>query len=386
MKLRKLIRLLIFFSFFIFFVWIGWHAYNAVNFKKYTYSSEKSPFELKGAYHLHTIYSDGIRTPEEIAERALRAGLDFIIITDHGNPNRKSLNHQGWMKGILVIAGSEVSVREGHFVALGFKIPENKISIIAKYAMRQIRKLGGFSIIAHPYNMRNPWTGWEAKDFLGIEIINMDSAWRRGFIFSIPYYLLFPLNPHYCLLKMIDFPDRNLEKWDELCFNKKVYGFFAVDAHLFYESLFKILNLHVLINKPLSSDFLEAKEMIFNALSRGRFYNAIEGVAQADGFRFWAERGERRFEMGDQIRVRLPVSLYVKAPFPYNIEIRLIHRGRTVLKTKKKKLNFRAKKYGAYRIEVYLLDPSPLSKKIPWIVSNPIFLRKIKGRRKIKNE
>ncbi|MCP2605124.1 PHP domain-containing protein [Candidatus Aminicenantes bacterium AH-873-B07] len=381
MTFKKIFKILIFSIFFIFFVWIGWHAYFAIGFKKYTYSSEESPYEIKGVYHLHTIYSDGTRTPEEIAKRALRAGIDFIIITDHGNinnANKTSLNYQGWLKGILVLAGSEITVREGHFVALGFKISSGEFSVEAKYAMNQIKKLGGFSIVAHPYNIRNPWTGWEAKDFIGIEIINMDSAWRKGFFFSIPYYLSFPLNSQYSLLKMIDFPEKNLKKWDELCLNKKIYGFFAVDTHLFYESLFKILNLHVLINKPLPSEFLKARELIFNALLNGKFYNAIDGAAQADGFRFWAEKGEEIFNMGEHKKIELPVNLYIKVPFPYDTETRLIHRGRVILRTRNKKISFKATKYGPYRVEIYLREPSPLNKKIPWIVSNPIFLRKIK--------
>ncbi|MCP2519385.1 PHP domain-containing protein [Candidatus Aminicenantes bacterium AC-335-A11] len=382
MSFRKTLKFFIFSIYIVFFIWIGWHGYNALKFKKYTYSLKKPTFELKGAYHLHTIYSDGIRTPEEIAKRALRAGLDFIIITDHGNLNEKSLNHQGWINGVLVLRGSEVSVREGHFVALNFEISSDEFPAIAKLAMRKVKKLNGFSIIAHPYNLKNPWIGWDTKDPLGIEIINMDSAWRSRFFLSIPYYLVFPFKPQYSLLKMIDFPEKNFKKWDEICLNRRIYGFFAVDAHLFYESLFKILNLHVLVDKPLPSNFPEAKKLIFDALSKGKFYNAIEGAAQADGFRFFGKIGEEKIQMGEQKTVKLPVDLYIRAPFPYKIEIKLIHRGRVVLRTKKKVLSFRAKKYGPYRVEIHLLESSPLSRKIPWIVSNPIFLRKMKGRRK----
>ena len=38
-----------------------------------------------GAYHIHTLLSDGSGSVEEVAEAAARAGLSFVIITDHGN-------------------------------------------------------------------------------------------------------------------------------------------------------------------------------------------------------------------------------------------------------------------------------------------------------------
>ncbi len=38
---------------------------------------------LKHDLHLHTTYSDGVRTPKEVAERALELGLEQIAISDH---------------------------------------------------------------------------------------------------------------------------------------------------------------------------------------------------------------------------------------------------------------------------------------------------------------
>ena len=33
--------------------------------------------------HIHTTYSDGVLSPEEVGETAVRAGLSAIAITDH---------------------------------------------------------------------------------------------------------------------------------------------------------------------------------------------------------------------------------------------------------------------------------------------------------------
>jgi len=40
---------------------------------------------LKGDYHIHTNYSDGVFSPEKIVDLALDAGLQAIALTDHDN-------------------------------------------------------------------------------------------------------------------------------------------------------------------------------------------------------------------------------------------------------------------------------------------------------------
>ena len=40
---------------------------------------------MKGDYHIHTYYSDGVFSPEKIVDLALEAGLQAISLTDHDN-------------------------------------------------------------------------------------------------------------------------------------------------------------------------------------------------------------------------------------------------------------------------------------------------------------
>ena len=40
---------------------------------------------MKGDYHIHTNYSDGVFSPEKIVDLALDAGLQAISLTDHDN-------------------------------------------------------------------------------------------------------------------------------------------------------------------------------------------------------------------------------------------------------------------------------------------------------------
>lgn len=40
---------------------------------------------MKGDFHIHTYYSDGVFAPEKIADLAVEAGLEVISLTDHDN-------------------------------------------------------------------------------------------------------------------------------------------------------------------------------------------------------------------------------------------------------------------------------------------------------------
>src|SRR4051794_28091353 len=42
-----------------------------------------APGGIHGAYHVHSTRSDGQGTPEQIAHAAKKAGLQFVVLTDH---------------------------------------------------------------------------------------------------------------------------------------------------------------------------------------------------------------------------------------------------------------------------------------------------------------
>ncbi|HEX9925232.1 MAG TPA: hypothetical protein VGD99_21425, partial [Anaerolineae bacterium] len=68
--------------------------------------------EIVGNLHLHTTTSDGTETHDEVALAAIRAGLDFIIYTDH---NICVDGIEGWYQApddggeVLRLMGQEVN-------------------------------------------------------------------------------------------------------------------------------------------------------------------------------------------------------------------------------------------------------------------------------------
>ncbi|QDP98720.1 phosphoesterase [Microlunatus elymi] len=117
----------------------------------------RGPGWYRGDSHVHSIYSDGRRTPERVAELARAGGLDFMISTEHNTPAA----HPVWgaLAGddLLIITGEEVTTRNGHLLALGiepgswvdwrFRAIDDQLGQIAD----RIHDLGGIAVAAHPY-------------------------------------------------------------------------------------------------------------------------------------------------------------------------------------------------------------------------------------------
>src|SRR5262245_47782735 len=73
---------------------------------------------VAGAYHVHSTISDGAGDVNTIAAAAKRAGLQFVILTDHGDGTRTP-EAPRYVDGVLCLEGVEISTDGGHFVALG---------------------------------------------------------------------------------------------------------------------------------------------------------------------------------------------------------------------------------------------------------------------------
>jgi hypothetical protein len=355
----------------IYFIWLG---FLLLTFRTYQGPSQAFPLEAEGVYHIHSKLSDGWGTVDKIVRAGSGNRLDFLILTDHGNPNLQSLASQGWKEGVLILAGSELSVSRGHLVALDFRLPSQPFSQNTENAVHEITALGGFTIIAHPYS-KVKWSWGEYVGYSGLEIINGDSMLRSNLSHALPYFPALLLKPEFVLLKMLSNPSSFLARWDERNARFPLYGYFGTDAHLFYRPAFTLLHLHLLLQKPLSRDFETAKNQVFSALRSGRFYNAIDAAARAKGFGFAAKKGNRTSPMGETVRLDSPVRLEVQAPYSFKLEIDLICNGKKITSSRAKTLSYETTMPGIYRVEVFLRERSPLDKGVPWIVSNPIFLK-----------
>jgi hypothetical protein len=357
-------------------LWLGWVLLSHRPRPGGPARKDRLPNEVLGVYHVHTKFSDGRKSMEEAAAAAKRQELDFLIVTDHGNPNRESIAGQGWKEGVLVLAGSELSVSRGHLVALGFEPPERDFARPAEDAALEVAAGGGFTVIAHPFS-KTRWSWGGAGAYDGIELVTADTMVKKNLLRAIPYLPALLVNPRIFLLKVLDRPAQTLKKWDQLGASRPVYGYFSTDAHLAYRALFSYFGLHVLLDSPLARDFERARSQVFTSLRRGSFYNAVDSARPAGGLSFWAEARGDRFPMGSTISPTpsSPVEFRSEAPFPFPVETRLLRNGEVVQSAAGTRISFLSEKPGIYRLEVYLRVRSLLARDFPWIISNPIYIR-----------
>jgi predicted metal-dependent phosphoesterase TrpH len=144
---------------------------------------------MKFDLHLHTSRHspDSIMPPQIMVSRAREIGLDGVVITEHDWLwTEDELDElRAIDPGLVVLAGVEVSTRQGHFLVYGitdpFAVP-NGIGV-ADLCL-EVHRQGGAVVAAHPYRWNQPFDDilrTERPELDGLEMMsnNMDAETRR---------------------------------------------------------------------------------------------------------------------------------------------------------------------------------------------------------------
>src|SRR5512138_3262133 len=175
--------------------------------------------------HMHTRYSDGTGSHEDIAAAALRAGLDAVIVTDHNVlvEGMEGYRQQGGQR-VLVLIGEEIHDQDrvpqkNHLLVFGAGKELAPLADEPGALIRAVREAGGLSFIAHPNDPAAPlfgetdisWVDWSVSDFTGLELWNGMSE-LKTLIPTRLHAMLYAFFP--ALLAHGPIPD-TLKKWDE---------------------------------------------------------------------------------------------------------------------------------------------------------------------------
>ena len=119
----------------------------------------------RGDLHLHTVHSDGRRTPAQMAAAAREAGLDYFVSTEHNTSSASLYWGQHAGDDLLIVNGEEVTTRDGHWLAVGLPAGawidwryRSTDGALPRF-VEQVRALGGLAVVAHP-SVPLPATGW----------------------------------------------------------------------------------------------------------------------------------------------------------------------------------------------------------------------------------
>ncbi len=317
-----------------------------------------------GVLHIHTTYSDGTGRVPDVARAAKRAGLRWIIITDHDDLRAGA--EAGWHDGVAVLAGYEITPERNHYLVCGLEELIPNTLPPAEY-VRLVAEKGGLGFVAHPdervtneYTRPFRWDDWNLRGFTGIELWNYMSEWieryspRRRYVnYFLPQFVVRGPTP------------ATLAWWDRLAVEGwRPTGVVGADVHATrvralgrvwevfpYEHVFRALTDYLVLDSPLEADFAGAAAQILGALRAGRVIMANRTWGEAAGTRFEAHLPDgRRFTVGDEVPAEGPVALLFQAP--RKAHITLYRDGTPVARVRgERALWFTAHEPGHYRAE-----------------------------------
>lgn len=345
--------------------------------------------------HMHTRHSDGTGTHQDIAEAAIKAGLEAVIVTDH---NILVDGQEGYFargeKSVLVLVGEEIhdnktEKRNNHLLVFGVDRELADLAPDTQGLITEIAQASGLSFLAHPIDPAAPkfnqgdfsWDKWHVTGFTGIELWNGFSEFKTK-LNGIPAALWYAFNP--ARIARGPIPE-TIMIWDRLTgAGQRIVAVGGSDAHAMHANLgpikrtvfpylyhFQSVNTHLLLPDKLSGDLETDKSLIYSALRQGHAFIGYDLAGPTKGFRFSGKGIDVNAVMGDEISAGDGITLQIT--LPENAECILIKDGQPIKDWQNKKVcSYSAKQPGVYRVEVY--RPF-LGRRRAWIFSNPIYIR-----------
>jgi predicted metal-dependent phosphoesterase TrpH len=367
---------------------------------------------VAGILHVHTNRSDGQSSPEAIAAAAARAGLRFVVFTDHGDATRAP-DPPEYRSGVLCLDGVEISTAGGHYIALDMPAAPYPLAGEPRDVIEDVRRLGGFGIAAHPDSPKPQlrWDDWLAP-FDGIETINPDTSWRQwaqqaATAMPAPKgrgspewaarrrlglaILAYPFRSSETIASLIQ-PGGTLYRWAHLTARRRVVGIAGVDAHAKlqlrgdpadsrfslplpgYEAIFRTLSVRVTPDRPLSGNAKADAAVVTRAIRAGHLYSAVDGIATPPSFELTATNSLGAVHQGDEIGVGGPITLHVRSNAPPSFTT-IVWNGGKVVSADHHDQDFTMSlppDPAAYWIEI---RATGRASETTWVSSNPIYVR-----------
>ncbi len=345
--------------------------------------------------HMHTPYSDGTGSHEEIAQAALQAGIDVVIVTDHNVwVNGPEGYYQEGEKRVLLLVGEEVhdqtrDPQKNHMLVFGVDDEMATFAREPQHLINKVNELKGLTFIAHPvdpealvFNQTDlSWVDWDVVGYTGIELWNALSEFK-GLLKNKLQAIYYAYNPN--SIGHGPYPEA-LKNWDAItATGQRVVAVGGSDAHainaslgplkrvLFpYEFHFRAVNTHIHTAEPLVGDLKADRKAVLDALRMGHAFVGYDLPAPTRGFRFTAQGMGKSAWMGDEIPSKHGVTLQIR--LPQRAECSLIKDGITIQTWMDRDVtSYIATEPGVFRVEAYL---PYRGKRRGWIFSNPIYIR-----------
>jgi hypothetical protein len=347
---------------------------------------------VAGAFHVHSVRSDGTGDLDEIAAAASSAGLRYVVVTDHGDALRPP-EPPRYRDGVLMIDAVEISTNQGHVIALDMPAAPYPLGGEARDVVEDIARLGGFSVAAHPDSPK-PELQWADRRLVvdGLEWLNLDSEWRDESRVRLARAALdYLFRPGPALAGLLDRPSATLERWDQLTENRAVVALAGHDAHggvaegsrrgltarfgvPSYEASFRAFGVRAMLAAELTGNASEDARSVMAAIRNGRTFTALDAVATPAFVEYQANAAGVSGMMGQTIPFAPDARMTIRATLPASSRMVLVRGGRDIAESRTGEMQVTADSPGSYRVEVRT-DGGSGGTWVPWLVTNPIYLR-----------
>lgn len=349
--------------------------------------------DFKGVIHVHTFlggHSTG--TFDELVDGAGKNALDFVVMTEHVEKHydTAAMTLQNVHNGVLFVNGNELSTKtDDRFLLVPGAADANQAHLSETPDFLQKARVNNqLAFVTYPEKFKS----WDAE-FDGVEVFSLHTNAKQMnpalFLFDViwSYYSY----PELTFARYFIRPNSNLQKFDEVSAQKRITLFGAADAHSNlgfhllgddagnkiinlkfdrYETIFRLVRQHVLIENGKELN----RENLLEALRQGHSFIGFDVLSDTSGFTFAAENGSETKIMGDEINLQNGVRLKANAPLAARFLI--FKNGAKVFEeAEKTEIVFETKEAGTYRAEVYLDTLGAPFDRVPWIISNPIYIR-----------
>jgi hypothetical protein len=343
--------------------------------------------DLAGAIHVHTALGGHTNaTFDELIQGA--KGLDYVILTEHTADliDTAAMTLNGTYGGVLFVGGNELDTASGDRMLL---IPGTHEAFVRRMTMTPafitpFQNEGRLAFVTYPER----FTTWYSN-FDGVEVFNLNTNARQSNPLALLFDALWSFRkyPELTLTKHLSRPDEYLRKFDEVARKRRITLFAGSDAHSNigfhlvgddsgnkhfnlkfddYAAIFKIVKTHVLIHRGGEL----TQQSLLEALRLGHCFIAFDVLSDSKGFSFSA--GDKI--MGDE--TTLPEMPNLKVVVPQTARIVLLKNGEKIADVPAARdLAFQPKEKGAYRVEVFLDSLGAPFDRLPWIISNPIYVK-----------
>ncbi len=347
--------------------------------------------EYKGIIHVHTSLG-GHSTGhfDELIDAASANELDFVLMTEHYSDkfDTSALTLNGMYGGTLFVGGHEVDTADGDRFLL---IPGSPDAASFRQTptvefLERVHSEGKVALITYPHRFKS----WESE-FDGIEVFSLHTSAKgmNPLLALGDLVWTYGAYPDLMFARHFERPDGWLAKFDEVAARRPISLFAGTDGHSNigfhllgddagnklinfkidpYATIFRIARARVLL--PVGQEL--TRESLTEAIRAGRYFTAVDSIGDSTGFVFEAATSDGRRQMGEDAAV----GAELRAAAPAAGRFVFIQNGQRVHEAAGvSEASFTPTGPGPVRVEIYLDGLGEPFGRMPWIMSNPIYIR-----------